>query len=55
MTIKSGLLIAVLLLTSLASAQVFQLTDLGPNVLPRVINNSGQVAGFALVSSRHYS
>jgi probable HAF family extracellular repeat protein len=42
--ITGGLLTAVLLLTGIASAQVFTLTDLGPGVFPEGINERGQVA-----------
>ena len=35
---------AVLLLTGFASAQVFSITDLGPNVFPDGVNDRGQVA-----------
>ena len=38
------LLAAVLLLTGFASAQIFSVTDLGPNVFPDGVNDRGQVA-----------
>jgi uncharacterized membrane protein len=44
MKIAHGLLAAVLLLTGLASAQVFTVTDLGSRVLPVGISAKGQVA-----------
>ena len=44
MTIKGGLLAAVLLLTGFASAQIFSVTDLGPSVIPAGVNDRGQVA-----------
>ena len=44
MTIKGGLLAAVLLLTGFASAQIFSVMDLGPSVIPAGVNDRGQVA-----------
>ena len=44
MKIAQSLLPAVLLLTGLASAQVFTVTDLGPGVIPAGVNDRGQVA-----------
>jgi probable HAF family extracellular repeat protein len=41
-----GLLTAVVLLTGFASAQVFTLTDIGPNITPTGINISGQVSAY---------
>jgi uncharacterized membrane protein len=44
MKITRVLLTAVLLLTGFASAQIFSITDLGPNVFPDGVNDRGQVA-----------
>jgi probable HAF family extracellular repeat protein len=46
MRLMRGLLTAALLLTGFASAQVFTLTDIGPQIWPTGINSRGQVSAY---------